>query len=94
LCRRRVHLIATIAPLLLLTIVLKSPLRRLMAALPQLLGGGIDVHMWGVPAAPTSWSGVILATVAIVPLFVIAMAFVPMGFLSAYGKIIGGRVNH
>jgi spermidine synthase len=80
LCRRRVHLIATIAPLLLLTIVLKSPLRRLMAALPQLLGGGIEVHMWGVPAAPTSWSGLILATVAIVPLFaVIAMAFVPMG---------------
>jgi SAM-dependent methyltransferase len=80
LCRKRVHLIATVAPLLLLTLILKSPLRRLMAALPQLLGGGIDVHMWGVPAAPTSWSGLILATIAIVPLFaVIAMAFVPIG---------------
>src|SRR5436853_5694210 len=50
LCRRRVHLIATIAPLLLLTMLLKTPVRRLLGALPQLLGGGVDVHYWGVPA--------------------------------------------
>ena len=80
LSRRRVHLVAMMGPLLLLTIVLKTPLRRLMAALPQLLGGGIDVHIWGVPAAPTSWPGVLMATVAIVPLFaVVAMAFIPVG---------------
>src|SRR5216110_2986005 len=48
--RRRVQLIAMVVPLLLLTIVLKtpiSPLRRTMAALPQLIGGGVEVHVWG-----------------------------------------------
>jgi spermidine synthase len=85
LCRRRVQLIATIAPLLLLTIILKapvSPLRSTMAALPQLLGSGVEVHVWGVPAAPTSWAGMFLALAVIVPLFaVIATAFIPFGQL-------------
>lgn len=80
LCRRRIHLVALVAPLFLLTIVLKSPLRRLLAVLPRLIGGGVDVHIWGVPAAPTNWSGVLSATVAVVPLFaLVAMMFVPIG---------------
>jgi spermidine synthase len=80
LCRRRIHLFAMIGPLFLLTIVLKSPLRRLLAVLPRLLGGGVDVHIWGVPAAPTSWVGVLCATIAVVPLFaLVAMIFVPIG---------------
>jgi SAM-dependent methyltransferase len=80
LCRRRIHLIALISPLLLLTVILKSRIHAPLASLPQLLGGGVDVHIWGVPAAPASWSGVLAATIAVVPLFaVIAMAFVPIG---------------
>jgi hypothetical protein len=80
LCRRRIHLFALIGPLLLLTILLKSPVRRLLAVLPQLLGGGVDVHIWGVPAAPTSWAGVLSATITIVPLFaLVAIVFVPLG---------------
>jgi spermidine synthase len=85
LCRRRVQLIAMIAPLLLLTVILKtpiSPLRSTMSALPQLLGGGVEVHVWGVPAMPTSWAGMFLAMAVIVPLFaVIAATFIPLGQL-------------
>lgn len=80
LCRRRIHLFALIGPLLLLTILLKSPLRRLLEVLPRLLGGGVDVHIWGVPAAPTSWAGVLSATATILPLFaLVAIMFVPVG---------------
>ena len=53
LCRHPIQLRAIIAPLLLLTALL-SPiplLRRAIAGLPQLLGGGVEVHVWGVPAA-------------------------------------------
>ncbi len=85
LCRRRLQLSAMIAPLLLLTVMLKSPLsplRRTMSALPQLLGGGVEVHVWGVPAAPTSWLGMFLALAVVVPLFaVIATTFIPFGQL-------------
>ena len=85
LCRRRLQLSALIAPLLLLTVILKtpiSPLRRTMSALPQLLGGGVEVHVWGVPAAPTSWLGMFLALAVVVPLYaVIATTFIPFGQL-------------
>jgi SAM-dependent methyltransferase len=85
LCRRRIQLMALIAPLLLLTVILKapiSPLRRSISALPQLLGASVEVHVWGVPAIPTSWSGMLLAMAFVVPLFaVIATAFVPFGQL-------------
>lgn len=85
LCRRRVQLVAMIAPLLVSSIILKtplSPLRQIIAALPQMLGGGTEVRIWGVPSLPTSWTGTFLALAVMVPLFaVIAMAFVPMGQL-------------
>ncbi len=64
LCRRRVQLIAMISPLLLLTVILKapvSPLRRSISGLPALLGATVEVHVWGVPAFPTSWTGMLLA---------------------------------
>src|SRR5229473_1823589 len=81
LCRRRIQLMAMISPLLVLTVLLKtplSPLRQIVAALPQMLGGGTEVHMWGVPTYPTSWSGMLLALAIMVPLFAaIAMTFVP-----------------
>ena len=85
LCRRRIRLFAMIAPLLLLTIMLKVPipsLRRTIAFLPQLLGAGVEVHVWGVPALPTSWTGMLIAMAVIVPLFVVvATAFIPFGQL-------------
>ena len=85
LCRRTIRLAAMISPLLLLTLILKtpiSPLRRTMAALPMLLGGGVEVHVWGVPSMPASWTDMLLAMVVVVPLFaVIATAFIPLGQL-------------
>ncbi len=85
LCRRRLQLTAIIAPLLLLTVILKSPispLRRTMSALPQLLGSGVEVHVWGVPAVPTSWTGMFLALAVIIPLFaLVACTFIPFGQL-------------
>src|ERR1035438_5692125 len=70
LCRRRIQLMAMIAPLLILTIILKSPfspLRDIVSALPQLLGGSTEVRIWGVPALPTSWPGTLLALAIMVP---------------------------
>ncbi len=85
LCRRRVQLAATLAPILVLSVILKtpiSPLRQIVAALPQMLGGGTEVRIWGVPSLPTSWPGTLLALAIMVPLFaVIAMTFVPVGQL-------------
>jgi spermidine synthase len=85
LCRRRVQIMAMIAPLLLLTIILKtplSPLRRSIEVLPHLLGASVEVHVWGVPAMPTSWPGMLLALAFVVPLFAaIATAFIPFGQL-------------
>jgi len=84
-CRSRIQVMALVSPLLVLTVILKtpvSPLRHIIAALPQMLGGSTEVHIWGVPAMPTSWLGTLLALAVMVPLFaVIAMAFVPAGQL-------------
>ncbi|HET9407885.1 MAG TPA: methyltransferase domain-containing protein [Candidatus Sulfotelmatobacter sp.] len=85
LCRRRVQLIAVIAPLLLVTLILKAPiplLRRTMDNLPQMLGAGVEVHVWGVPALPASWSEMLLAIAVVVPLFaLVATTFIPLGQL-------------
>lgn len=84
LCRQRVRLVAMVAPLLVLTIGLKAPLspvRRVTAELPYLLGG-TDVHIWGVPSLPTNWLATVLALAVMVPLFaMIAIVFVPVGQL-------------
>jgi SAM-dependent methyltransferase len=54
----------------------------MIAGLPGLLGTGSEVHIWGVPAAPTSWTGMCLALLFVVPLFAeIALVFVPFGQL-------------
>jgi spermidine synthase len=89
LCRRRVQLMALTMSLLLLAVILKapfSPLRSTINALPQLLGASVEVHVWGVPAMPTSWWGMLLAVSFVVPLFaVIATSFIPIGqFVARY----------
>ena len=85
LCRRRVQLLAFLSPLLLLALILKapiSPLHRSIEDLPQLLGASVEVHTWGVPAVPTSWSGILLAMIFVVPLFaLIATTFILFGQL-------------
>ena len=83
LCQRRLQLVALIAPLAVLTLILKtplSPLREILAVLPEMLGGGTEIRIWGVPALPTSWLGTVLALTVMVPLFsVVAMVFIPIG---------------
>jgi spermidine synthase len=85
LCRRRVQLMALTMSLLLLAVILKapfSPLRSTINTLPQLLGASVEVHVWGVPAMPTTWWGMLLALSFVVPLFaVIATSFIPIGQL-------------
>jgi hypothetical protein len=74
LCRRRVQLMALTMSLLLLAVILKapfSPLRSTINALPQLLGASVEVHVWGVPAMPSSWWGMLLALSFVVPLFAV-----------------------
>lgn len=83
LCRRRVQLSAVILPLLLLVVILKSPIpvmRLSLLRLPRFLGAGVEVHVWGVPAMPASWAGMVIAILFIAPLFaLIAIGFVPFG---------------
>lgn len=82
-CRRRVQLMAFIAPLLLLTILLKTPipwLRKLLTELPALIGDGNEVHMWAAGTAlPTTWKA-LFPVIIIAALFtVVATAFIPFG---------------
>ena len=91
LCKRRVQLMALTVPLLLLSVLLKapvSPLRSTINALPHLLGASVEVHIWGVPAMPTSWWGMLLALSFVVPLFaVIETSFIPIG------QLVGGYLE-
>ena len=83
--RRRLQLMAMVVPLMGIMLFLKlpsSPGRQIIAFLPALIGAGTEVHLWGVPAMPVSWSGTFLALAIIAPLFaLIAITFVPMGQL-------------
>ena len=84
LCRKPVQIRAFVSALLLLTVILKrtSLLHSSIAALPQMLGASVEVHVWGVPTIPPNWKAVLLAMSFIVSLFaVIAIAFVPFGQL-------------
>lgn len=94
LCRRRINLIALIAPLLSLVFLIQfpwQPLRALISALPSYLGVASEVNSMGIPSVP--FSGVALvalgAAIAItVPLFILnAMVFVPLG------QIVGGYLE-
>ncbi len=88
LSKRRINVLSLILPLCLLAVFVKlpwTPLREMMALLPQLLGSTSDVHMWGVPSLPVnamSFLGLAFATAVIVPMFaLIAFTFVPIGQL-------------
>jgi SAM-dependent methyltransferase len=83
-CRRAIQLMATIAPLLLLTLILKapgSPLRNVLESLPQMLGGGTEVNMWGVPTLPTNWNSLLAIGVMVGLFVIIAAVFIPFGQL-------------
>jgi len=85
LCRRRIHVNVTLAPLLLLTILFKAPspqMHTMIAGLPTLLAAGTQMHIWNVSHTPANWGGIFVALLFVVPLFAeIALVFVPCGQL-------------
>ncbi|HUK31268.1 MAG TPA: hypothetical protein VLV89_09155 [Candidatus Acidoferrum sp.] len=94
LCRRKINLIAFLAPLLTLVFLLKfpwEPLRNLMSALPSYLGTASEVDYFGIPTIPLSWltlMGLFAAIAVTIPLFILnAMVFVPIG------QIVGGYLE-
>jgi len=94
LCRRRINLIALVAPLLSLVFLIEfpwQPLRALISALPSYLGVASEVNSMGIPAVPFSGLALLALGAAIaitVPLFILnAMVFVPLG------QIVGGYLE-
>ena len=94
LCRRRINLIALVAPLLTLVFLLEfpwQPLRDLISALPSYLGVASEVNSMGIPAVPFSGLALLALAAAVaitVPLFILnAMVFVPLG------QIVGGYLE-
>jgi hypothetical protein len=90
--RRRINVVAFLGPLVLLAAFIKLPLpnlRLLVAALPNMLGSGTDVSIWGVPSMPVEWRPMILALTLIVPLFLfVVFIFVPVG------QLVGWYLEH
>jgi spermidine synthase len=94
LCRRRINLIALIAPLFSLVFLIEfpwQPLRELISALPSYLGVASEVNSMGIPAVPFSGMGLLALSAAVaitVPLFILnAMVFVPLG------QLVGGYLE-
>ncbi len=88
LCKRRIHLLASFAPLLYLSLLVKlpwPPLRSMVADLPLYLGSFSEVHIWGIPSMDPTGSRLLpflaamLLSVAIFGL--IALTFIPVGQL-------------
>jgi len=84
LCRRRINLLATLAPVMLLAMFVTlpwEPLRRIVNELPDAIGAFSGVHIWSVlPVSSTTQ--LFGAIVLIVPLFAfITLMFVPVGQL-------------
>lgn len=84
LCRRRINLLATLVPLMLLALFVElpwQPLRRMVNELPDAIGAFSSVHIWSVP--PISSTRQLVGAIAlIVPLFAfITLAFIPIGQL-------------
>jgi hypothetical protein len=86
LCRRSVSVAAFLAPLVFFAATVElplAPLRRLVAALPVLLGATSDMYIWGVGTMKldaAALPGLLAATIVILPLFALAaITFIPLG---------------
>ena len=84
--RRRINLLAFLAPFTLLVLLMKlpwTPLRNVFVAIPLMMGVGSEVQVWGVATLPTNWVTLVFMAVgiaAVVPLFaLIVFSFVPIG---------------
>ncbi len=86
LCRRAISIAALIVPLLFIAAVIRLPiaaLRRLIDALPVLLGATSDMYIWGVGSMKLSAAalpGLLVAAIVTLPLFALtAIVFIPIG---------------
>ncbi len=83
----RINLLHIIVPLLGLTLLVRLPLqilRDVMSAIPTLVGGSSEVHIWGVPTQ-FSLPMLAIALAIIVPIFsLICFAFIPLGQLVGF----------
>ncbi|HLY56399.1 MAG TPA: methyltransferase domain-containing protein [Stellaceae bacterium] len=90
LCRQKINLLASFAPLAYLALLIKLPwpaLRGLVAQLTGMLGSTTEVDIWGVPTL--SWDmasigGLAGTMVVVIPLFLlVSMIFIPLGQMTA-----------
>jgi spermidine synthase len=88
LCRQKINFLATLLPLLVLTIIIQLPwrgMRELLRSLSNCLGVVSEVHIWGIPSVPPNFSAPALflyVLLIVVPLFaLLAWIFVPIGQL-------------
>jgi SAM-dependent methyltransferase len=106
LCRRRIHLLAMLVPLVLLTFLIELPwpsLRYMVDRLPACVGIFGDVDIWGVPKTPIDGQSLLALATAIafmVPIFaLLTFVFIPVGqFVGWYLEkaphgILGYTVN-
>lgn len=91
LCRRKINLLPSFLPLILLTIIVQLPwpgLRDILARLTSGLGAVSDVQMLGVPSIPFSYETLVIfffALIIILPLFaLLTLIFIPLGQLVAW----------
>ncbi len=89
LCRRPVHLIPMLGPLFTLAVLVTNPwVRGVIGQLPYMMGAFSEVHIWGVPTLPMTFSSMAifaLAVAQIIPIFaLIAMVMIPLGQLVAW----------
>ncbi len=88
LCRRAISLASLLAPLLFFAAVIElpiAPLRRLIEALPVLLGATSQTYIWGVGTlklTAAALPGLLVAAIVTLPLFALAaVTFIPIGQL-------------
>ena len=87
LAKRAISILTLCVPVVFFTAAIAlpfAPLRRIIDALPQLLGASSEVFIWGAAENLTgdAWVGLLMAAVIVLPLFIlIAITFIPVGQL-------------
>ena len=87
LAKRAISILTLCVPVVFFTAAIALPLaslRRIIDALPQLLGASSEVFIWGAAEnlSGTAWVGLLMAAVIALPLFIlIAITFIPVGQL-------------
>jgi len=86
LCRQPLNLLATLAPMVYFSLLIKLPwpaLRDLIRTFTSLLGSSTEVDVWGVPVMPSgqdALGGIAIVMAIVIPMFVLlSISFIPVG---------------